>query len=81
MDEAFMESYLRWLGQASDAELLQRRETVAVALLQACIESELSRLLSGLLDEEIGVRRDVQRLRERRRHAEEWTDGDTDGRS
>ena len=81
MDEAFMESYLRWLGQASDAELLQRRDAVAVALLQACIESELSRLLSGLLDEEIGVRRDVQRLRERRRYAEERADGDTDGRS
>ena len=66
MDEAFMESYLRWLGQASDTELLQRREAVAVALLQACIDSELSRLLSGLLDEEIGARGEVRQLRERR---------------
>jgi large subunit ribosomal protein L18 len=39
MDQWFMESYLRWLGQASDAELIDRKDAVAVALLQAGIDS------------------------------------------
>ena len=40
MDRWFMESYLRWLGQASDAELIGRKDAVAIALLQAGIDCE-----------------------------------------
>jgi len=56
MDQWFMESYLRWLGQASDEELVRRKDEVAVALLHAGIDSMVSRLLSGLLAEEVDAR-------------------------
>jgi len=63
MDQWFMESYLRWLGQASDAELIDRKDAVAIALLQAGIDTELSRLLFDLLDEEVDAREQVARMR------------------
>jgi hypothetical protein len=66
MDPWFMESYLRWLGQASDAELIGRKDAVAVALLQAGIDSELSRLLYGLMQEEVDARGQVARMRRAR---------------
>jgi hypothetical protein len=66
MDQTFMESYLRWLGQASDAELVTRKDEVAIALLQAGIDSELSRLLFDLLNEEVDARDQVARNRRKR---------------
>ena len=67
MDKWFMESYLRWLGQASDAELIERKDAVAIALLQAGIDTELSRLLFDLLNEEVDAREQVARMRRVRR--------------
>ena len=75
MDQAFMESYLRWLGQASDAELVRRKDEVAIALLQAGIDSELSRLLFGLLGEEVDAREQVARNRRRRAASRGGTTG------
>ncbi|MBC7780659.1 MAG: hypothetical protein H7125_11220 [Proteobacteria bacterium] len=63
MDPWFMESYLRWLGQASDEELVRRKDEVAVALLQAGIDSQLSRVLSDLLGEEVDAREQVAKVR------------------
>ena len=70
MDQWFMESYLRWLGQASDAELIDRKDAVAIALLQAGIDSELSRLLFDLINEEVDAREQVARMRRVRRRRE-----------
>ena len=70
MDQWFMESYLRWLGQASDAELIDRKDAVAIALLQAGIDSELSRLLFDLINEEVDARGQVARMRRVRRRRE-----------
>ena len=70
MDQWFMESYLRWLGQASDAELIDRKDAVAIALLQAGIDSELSRLLFDLINEEVDAREPVARMRRVRRRRE-----------
>ena len=70
MDQWFMESYLRWLGQASDAELIDRKDAVAIALLQAGIDSELSRLLFDLINEEVDAREQVARMRRERRRRE-----------
>jgi hypothetical protein len=67
MDQWFMESYLRWLGQARDAELIDRKDAVAIALLQAGIDSELSRLLFDLINEEVDAREQVARMRRVRR--------------
>lgn len=67
MDQWFMESYLRWLGQASDAELIDRKDAVAIALLQAGIDTELSRLLFDLINEEVDAREQVARMRRVRR--------------
>jgi hypothetical protein len=67
MDQWFMESYLRWLGQASDAELIDRKDAVAIALLQAGIDSELSRVLYDLILEEVDAREQVARMRRVRR--------------
>ena len=71
MDQWFMESYLRWLGQASDAELIDRKDAVAIALLQAGIDCELSRALFDLINEEVDAREQVARMRRvlRRREA------------
>ena len=70
MDQWFMESYLRWLGQASDAELIDRKDAVAIALLQAGVDSELSRLLFDLINEEVDAREQVARMRRVRRRRE-----------
>ena len=70
MDQWFMESYLRGLGQASDAELIDRQDAVAIALLQAGIDSELSRLLFDLINEEVDAREQVARMRRVRRRRE-----------
>ena len=70
MDQWFMESYLRWLGQARDAELIDRKDAVAIALLQAGIDSELSRLLFDLINEEVDAREQVARMRRVRRRRE-----------
>ncbi len=70
MDQWFMESYLRWLGQASDAELIDRKDAVAIALLQARIDCELSRALFDLLNEEVDAREQVARMRRVRRRRE-----------
>jgi len=67
MDQWFMESYLRWLGQASDAELIDRKDAVAIALLQAGIDCELSRVLYDLILEEVDAREQVARMRRVRR--------------
>jgi len=67
MDQWFMESYLRWLGQASDAELIDRKDAVAIALLQAGIDSELSRVLFDLIIEEVDARDQIARMRRVRR--------------
>lgn len=67
MDQWFMESYLRWLGQASDAELICRKDAVAIALLQASIDTELSRALYGLIIEEVDAREQIARMRRIRR--------------
>lgn len=67
MDQWFMESYLRWLGQASDAELIRRKDAVAIALLQAGIDSELSRVLYDLIIEEVDAREQIARMRRVRR--------------
>ena len=70
MDQWFMESYLRWLGQACDAELIDRTDAVAIALLQAGIDCELSRALFDLLNEEVDAREQVARMRRVRRRRE-----------
>jgi hypothetical protein len=70
----FMEAYLRWLGQASDEELVRRKDEVAVALLQAGIESVLSGLLLDLLGEEIDARDQVLQLRQKHRQLDEEDD-------
>jgi hypothetical protein len=70
MDQWFMESYLRWLGQASDAELIDRKDAVAIALLQAGIDCELSRALFHLINEEVDAREQVARMRRVRRRRE-----------
>jgi hypothetical protein len=66
MDPWFMVSYLRWLWQASDAELIGRKDAVEIALLQAGIDSELSQVLYGLMLEEVDARAQVARMRRAR---------------